>query len=572
MGKYMEPSTFEFEGLAGKNGQKSNDYDQFLRSNIDNQHDNRNFNDDEGKDHLPFRTLDTEVQQQEGQVDLTLTMAAGEAKLIPLRWNNPHSSEMEVNIWIFPKELPPVVVPIKKPTCIAEGYQDNLIKFILPSDFGDLNSKIPGFNGCNSDTKPMCTVQVYAHSVESLTYAMGFPVIVTGGAGPKSTAGSLSCDQIKLAPIDPGMDLSSLRPLCRPSNDPSQHIQNAVPQWANMFSDVYNHAYQNSDFSAYSGQQHNQISANLQAACVNKMVTGNRGELGRNALPSATKAKIAELQKLEDKVYKQYETYANNIIKRLGAQMMETGFIEVEGTYQKQQLANFFRCNTVGSTNTNRQQTTTYIPSFKLPTSLVQSAKALVPASHQHLITQEGVVQIYVASMDTLMPDFLAAEEYGLLYQPAMKKRTVTTMPDATQFKKRTDTGKLDNGKYAATTAKYAAAKAFNCQDACLLCDPIPGSKKPLIKDGDATCITGNCAGCAALFSNAESAKKTATILSQTPTCVAPLLKNVESENPGWWDSLVSSADRKTSPGLLLQVLAAIVTSVILGVGSSTIS
>merc|ERR1712048_1386458 len=199
-----------------------------------------------------------------------------------------------------------------------------------------------------------------------------------------------------------------------------------------------------------------------------------------------------------------------------------------------------------------------------LPTSLIQSAKALVPATHQHLITQEGVVQIYVASMDTLMPDFLAAEEYGLLYQPAMKKGTVTTMPDATQFKKRTDTGKIDDGK-------YAAAKAFNCQDACLLCSPIPGSKKPLIKDGDATCITGNCAGCAALFSNAESAKKTAAILSQAPTCVAPLLKNVESENPGWWDSLVSSADHKTSPGLMLQVLAAIVISVILGVGSSNI-
>merc|ERR1719145_348282 len=408
---------------------------------------------------------------------------------------------------------------------------------------------------------------------------MAFPIVVTGVCDAPVMAQSFihnstrsnstrkllsrtfaapSCDQIKKAPVDPGMDLSNLRPLCRDSQSESQHIESAVPQWANLFSDVYNHAYQNSDFSAYSGQQHDQISANLQAACVNKMVTGNRGELGQNALPSATKAKIAELQKSEDKVYKEYETYANNIIKKLGAQMTETGFIEVEGTYQKQQLANCFRCSTVGSTNTNRQQTTTYIPSFKLPTSLIQSAKALVPTTHQNLITQEGVVQIYVASMVTLMPDFLAAEEYGLLYQPAMKKRTVTTMPDATQFKKRTDTGKTDDGKYAATAAKYAAAKAFNCQDACLLCDPIPGSKRALIKDGDATCITENCAGCAALFSNAESAKKTAAILSQVPTCVAPLLKNVESENPGWWDSFVSSADRKTSPGLLLQVLAAV--------------
>merc|ERR1712048_282728 len=162
------------------------------------------------------------------------------------------------------------------------------------------------------------------------------------------------------------------------------------------------------------------------------------------------------------------------IINKLGAQMTETGYIEVEGTFQKQQLANCFRCNTVGSTNTNRQETTTYIPSFKLPAELIEPARELVPASHKNLITDEGVVQIYVASMYRLMPDFLAAEKYGILYQPAMKKDTVSTMPDATQFKKRTDTGKIDNGKYAATLAKYAAVKAYGCEAACLKCNAGP--------------------------------------------------------------------------------------------------
>lgn len=170
--------------------------------------------------------------------------------------------------------------------------------------------------------------------------------------------------------------------------------------------------------------------------------------------------------------------------------------------------------------------------------------------------------------MDKLMPEFLAAEEYGILYQPAMKKNTTTTMPDATQFKKRTDTGKVDNGKYAATIAKYAAAKAHGCEAACLLCDKGPGTKKPLVTDGDATCITGNCAECAALFSNVENAKKTALILSQGPTCVEPLLSNAVSENTGWWDSLVSSAaGRKTFPDLMLRV-AAIVTCTMLAGGS----
>jgi hypothetical protein len=42
-----------------------------------------------------------------------------------------------------------------------------------------------------------------------------------------------------------------------------------------MFSDVYNHAYMNFDFSPYQGQQQEAISQNLQAAAVNKMVTGN---------------------------------------------------------------------------------------------------------------------------------------------------------------------------------------------------------------------------------------------------------------------------------------------------------
>merc|ERR1712118_77713 len=86
--KYMEPSTFEYQGLAGNKGQKRRNYDNFLRSNIDNEQDNRNFNDDDGEDHLPFRTQSTSVLTQEAQVDITLTMAPGEEKIIPLRWNN----------------------------------------------------------------------------------------------------------------------------------------------------------------------------------------------------------------------------------------------------------------------------------------------------------------------------------------------------------------------------------------------------------------------------------------------------------------------------------------------------
>jgi hypothetical protein len=54
----MEPSTFEYQGLEQ---QKRGNYDQFLRSNIDNEQDRRNFQDNEGWDHLPFRSFETHI-------------------------------------------------------------------------------------------------------------------------------------------------------------------------------------------------------------------------------------------------------------------------------------------------------------------------------------------------------------------------------------------------------------------------------------------------------------------------------------------------------------------------------
>ena len=52
---YMEPSDFNYQGLKN---QRENNYDNFLRSNIDNEQDNRNFETEIGRDMLPFRTLE----------------------------------------------------------------------------------------------------------------------------------------------------------------------------------------------------------------------------------------------------------------------------------------------------------------------------------------------------------------------------------------------------------------------------------------------------------------------------------------------------------------------------------
>jgi len=507
---YMDPSTFEYDGLAGKNGQKKKNYDQFLRSNIDNEQDNRNFNNNDGKDHLPFRTYETTIQSQESQVDTTVTMAAGESKMIPFRWNNPHASELEVNIWIFRQEKAPIVVPIRHPTCSGEGHQDNIVSFTVPVDFLQLPLKISDFTGCKAPPDPNCVLQVYAHSVESRTYAYGVPIEITGAYSPNTVNADTL---IKQPPQDPGMDLSGLRELCLPSGDASSNIATAEPQWAILYSDVYSHSYQNSDFSAYSGQQHDKISRNLQAAAVNKMVTGNRGELGKAALPQATKNEINRLAKLENTVYKRYESYANNLIKQLENR---PGMQEVNGQVTAggavQQLADCFRCTTGGSTRAKRQETNTYIPSYKLPQALIAEAKSKVKEQYRSLITDDGTVQIYVAAMNQLMPEFVkAAEDFGILYQPAMRKTTFTAMPDATQFKKRDANGKIDNGKYAATVAKVAFAASKGCAENCLKCPAGGDNKAPLLngKEYTGTCVTGSCANCASLFKNFENVQAT---------------------------------------------------------------
>jgi hypothetical protein len=151
---------------------------------------------------------------------------------VPLYWNNPHAAELEVNIWIHEHSAgKPIVVPIKKPTCSGEGYQVNIIKFTIPSDFGDLGSKIPGFKGCNEDSKPMCTVQIYAHSVESRTYSSAFPIVIPGHKSGTTT----SLGAIESAKDDPWLGLGQLRELCLPNNDPDQAMDHLWQiQWLLM--------------------------------------------------------------------------------------------------------------------------------------------------------------------------------------------------------------------------------------------------------------------------------------------------------------------------------------------------
>lgn len=452
---YLEPSDFNYNGLKN---QRKGAYDNFLRSNVDNEQDKRNFDNEDGKDMLPFRTFEaarSDVGQTTVETKLAsknqgpITVEPGKPFVIPLRWNNPHASELEVNIWISENKY---VVPILKPVCAGEGYQDAAFAFTVPKDFNSLTAKVPGFNGCKKVGD--CVLQVYAHSVETRVYTMGTPLIVNGDVAANIAGTDES--QIEPAKKEVGTDLSSLRELCLPSNSPDAIIGTSIPRKARYVSDVYNHAYQNSDYSPYSGQQPESISKNLQAACVARMITGNRGELGRALLKKENPAAFALQDKIEKKwegIYKRYEQLTNKIIGALQNDMKTSATLA--GT--KQVTAQCFRCAESGSVETGRDGTNTYVPSFQIPTAaLIDKARNQVPKEYASLITDKGVVQIYVAALNDMSKDFQNAAKLGLEYQPAMIKVTAATMPDATNYKKIDANKKPDKGVYAASKAQAA--------------------------------------------------------------------------------------------------------------------
>jgi len=535
---YFEPSDFMYAGLIKQRDGRG--YDNFLRSNIDNQQDRRDFKTEDGKDHLPFRTYEgaaTDVGQAtqkhkipadieanllnentpgvggfggtctcpdgnvhnagdfmancgkdktdgtEGAIacygggvngtcsdaratrgnarsvtcrppkDGIIEAIPGESVMVPLRWNNPHSAELEVNIWIVNSKY---VVPVMKPTCSGEGYQDNYFSFKVPLDFNDLGSKVPGFAGCTKVGD--CVLNLYAHSVESRQYSIGSPLLVKGFEGQAATATTETA--IEPAREDKGLDVSALRPLCLPRNDPSANIDASTPRHARLISDQWNHAYQNSDFSPYSGQQPESISQNMQAACVLKMIPGNRGELGKQALRADNRAGFnfqRGLDRKAKKLVRQYEKLANSLINLIGGKMKETEVVaparNFMGENKEQILETCFRCAIVGSTVFKRHETKTYIPSFQIPGNLLPAVQILVSDEYKGLIDENGKVQIYMTAMTDLEPEFVKAEAFNITYQPAKIKTTLSTMADTTKFKKRDADGAEDNGLYAAREA-----------------------------------------------------------------------------------------------------------------------
>jgi len=753
---YVEPSAFNYQGLRN---QRNNNYDNFLRSNIDNEQDNRNFNNERGLDMQPFRTCESQApltfpytgggntkcdpsSQSNANSNPILRVDPGEPKLTPLRWNNPHASEVEVNLWIMCAD-PPAIVPIKKPTCSGEGLQNNILEWAIPTDFNQMDwndcEATKCFNGCNQPGD--CMLQIYAHSVETRQYASATPIIISqqttagrtlpyssvpldaqennayvypanfdlesmtlgkkagnpaqqgkrnsgsvnagnantgntnmaanlkvcvssqrnginavgdvveqvqlldatsayrtlsssnvnlyickrdeaeiqaeqnieqvlfevssstdgvnpytevgkrtenyspyefwsdngfGGAGVKQvkvTIKPYSGAKIEktvyldlrgqarwrfrrhLKPVCPTgrlqepcqdvrLDLSQLkRETCMSATDPNANFQTTTVQRAILHSDVANHAYQNSDYSPYMGQQACEISRTLQAASVIHMTSGNRGELGKNSIPNEVKQLVKTLNKKVNTIYQNYEKVANKVIDDL----TKNGGKDTAPNVGPQAIANAFRTEVKGGTSAKRLKTTTYVPSFNTDgynMNVIENAIAGKTkgnkAAYKDILTapnpktKQQYLMIYTSTMYRMLQDFDEAAKYGVTYQASIQRVPCkvyeetnptlyqlsklkgnnaqaadcccngpitnvqpggcgATFMSKTEHKKRNAANKKDGGLYAARDFMVQHMRTlYNCPRECILNTENPNQNlaKALTKTSQGTCIT----------------------------------------------------------------------------------
>jgi len=360
------------------------------------------------------------------------------------------------------------------------------------------------------------------------------------------------------AMADPWLDLSQLdRDTCRSSQDPNANYATTTVQRAILHSDVANHAYQNSDYSPYSGQQHGHISRNLQAAAVIHMTSGNRGELGKAAIPDAAADQIAALNNKINQIYQNYEKVVNKVIDRLG-DAGENGGATQMGV---QQLAEAFRSQEKGATSSKRLKTTTYVPSFNvagLDLNRIQQAvdretdgnKAAYAdvLSPVNPATNQRYIRIYEPTMVRVLEDIEQLAAIGYTYQESVKmfpcselspelaaksqlnnginNQAATacctgsmldkgpgecgaSLTDIKNFIKRNAQGNKDGGVYAATKFYQQQQEAMNsCPTACntVQQDTNGNLLASLVKTATGTCVTAisGAQGCINLAANQQ--------------------------------------------------------------------
>jgi len=176
------------------------------------------------------------------------------------------------------------------------------------------------------------------------------------------------------------------------------------------------------------------------------------------------------LDRKAKQLVKQYERIANSIINMIDKKEKNTDLMGPATTIGEdaaasagtasmvmQQANECFRCNEVGSVITKRKETNTYIPSYQIQdNTLLAAVKVLASDEYSKVLSDTGLVQIYVPAMNDLMGEFEKAYALNITYQGPMLKDTMNTMADGTKFKKLDATGAVDKEKGA-----YAARQAY---------------------------------------------------------------------------------------------------------------
>lgn len=204
-------STFCYKDLEN---QKKNNFDQFVRSNIDNEANQRDEQREAAQDMLPCREP---VSQMESKL-----FTRGQTFDLPTRWNNPHDSDCEFNLWYGDMNK---ICTVQKPFRCGGGYQNQNFQVTVPRDV----------QGCNTAADG-CFFQFYGHSVEPRTYAYCVRFHLAADPAPAAPAvGESSC---------------------------AATLRDPIHYW-----DSYDTSHKDQDYSVYRGQNQAEIRDEVQAAC-----------------------------------------------------------------------------------------------------------------------------------------------------------------------------------------------------------------------------------------------------------------------------------------------------------------
>jgi hypothetical protein len=240
------------------------------------------------------------------------------------RWANPHDSDCEINIWVNGMIQ---VAPIKRPFNCGGGYKNQRFTATIPLDFP----------GC-ALPEDNCVMQIYAHSVEPRSYAIGIDFVLSG-------------DPIKL---------NNTVPLRQPSTNPinstlpnSKDVHATYFQRPILYSDAFDTSHVDHLYSFYRGQQRAFIRDNILAAC---QIQSYVGEGGLVPLGNVDKERAKKMREQVQDAIKEAEK--NAILANEAAQ------VELDKTAGKDQQRNCFEGDLYGVVNNkdcNREYGNTYV-------------------------------------------------------------------------------------------------------------------------------------------------------------------------------------------------------------------